>query len=124
MNSSNNSNDSLLAGNAIVPPNSDFLGRLNNVSRSTFCKSIQANWLKPPPRGLTPSVIYDKSRAQQSNCLLNKPGTATATAKKKMLVFSSWKTLPSFRSAAGLWPPAGWAIVFNVITMSGSPPPT
>jgi hypothetical protein len=36
-------------------------------------ESIQANRLWPPPRGLPPGVIWDKSCAQQARCLLNKP---------------------------------------------------
>jgi hypothetical protein len=35
--------------------------------------SLQANRLCPPPRGLPPGVIWDKSGVQQASCLLNKP---------------------------------------------------
>jgi hypothetical protein len=35
---------------------------------------------------------------------------------------TSYILLPSFPSAAGLWPPAGWEIGSIVFTVAGSPP--
>jgi hypothetical protein len=59
-----------------------------------------------PPRGLPPGVMWDKSRAQQASCLLNKPSTWHVLMGLHCLINLKLFFLQLFLSATSFLPSA------------------